>query len=180
MIFKLPIETTLQKLFKSRRYWWRHKLLLMIGGPKSLLLQTPMVSQEISNWRHFLSNLLQELAIAKGKTTFEKCDNWFDNIQENAVDRDFKKNQRFIGTDSLSNYRCSWFISDFVWRKPVAAILIYTALRRKWRVLLFQNLENLDRLKVVQLPKDIFWKNTWALNKKKPGSLSLAIQPNIK
>ena len=90
MIFKLPTEIAIQKLLKQEDTDGDKKITVDDCGPKSFIITNTIGDEIAIEGTFYLSNLLQELALAK-KQNLEFATIDMAHIQENAVDRISRK-----------------------------------------------------------------------------------------
>ena len=176
MIFKLPTEITIQNLLKQEDTDGDKKITVDDCGIKSFLI-TNVDGVEIAIEGTFcLSNLLQELALAKKQNlAFATID--LAHIQENAVDRISRKIKDLYWhglTRTIDEAGLAQILSDEKTTSDYS--YLYVPFGENEAFNYYQNLEkSIANLKVVQLPQSISEEFLETLNKK-PGLLSLALQ----
>ncbi|TDW44596.1 alpha,alpha-trehalase [Flavobacterium sp. 270] len=176
MKFKLHINQTLSQLLEQEDTDGDKKITIDDKGPKSFLIQDESGNSVAIEGTYQLSNLLQELALAKKDNT-EFAEINLSDITENPVNRISKKIKnlywngltRTIDTDGVKK-----ILEDDKIENAVS--YLYVPARDTFAFDYFKNLEASNpTLKVVQLPEDISPEYVLSLNKK-PGILALALQ----
>ena len=177
MIFELPIKQTLQKLLNQEDTDGDKKITIEDVGPKEFTIVTTNAKEHTLFGTYHLSNLLQELILAKDQGQ-ELAEISLSRIEEPPV------------------HRISRMIKDYYWdgltrtmdAKGIEALLadtkndtiegkilkVYVPFQDKIALKYYQNLQQRLPLEVIQLPKKITPKYVRSLNNK-TGILSLQL-----
>ena len=175
MIFKLPTEIAIQKLLKQEDTDGDKKITVDDCGPKSFIITNTIGEKIAIEGTFYLSNLLQELALAK-KQNLEFATIDMAHIQENPVDRISRKIRDYYWhglTRTIDEAGLAQILSDEKTNSEFS--FLYVPYGENEAFVYYQNLEkSIPNLKVVQLPQDLSEAFLETLNKK-PGLLSLAL-----
>lgn len=176
MKFKLNINLTLQSLLYQEDTDGDKKITIDDLGPKRFLLENENGNSVVIEGTYHLSNLLQELALAKKNSTqFAEID--INEIIESPVNRISRKikNLYWQGlTRTIDEKGILKIIEDEKIENPIS--YLYIPEKDKQAFEYFKNLEkSIPKLKVVQLPENISSEYELTLNKK-PGILALALK----
>ncbi|OXG09342.1 alpha,alpha-trehalase [Flavobacterium araucananum] len=176
MKFKLHITQTIEKLLAQEDTDGDKKITIDDHGPKKFLLNDESGNSTVIEGTYQLSNLLQELALAKkNKTEFAEIN--LDEITEDPVKRISRKIKtlywkgltRTIDADGVKK-----ILEDNKIENELA--YLYVPFGDEIVFDYFKKLEAATpKLKVVQMPKNISPEYVLSLNKK-PGILALALQ----
>lgn len=176
MKFKLHITQTIEKLLAQEDTDGDKKITIDDNGPKKFLLHDENGNSALIEGTYQLSNLLQELALAK-KSNTEFADIDLNQITEDPVKRIsgkiknlyWKGLTRTIDADGVKK-----ILEDNKIENEVA--YLYVPFGDEIVFDYFKKLEAVTpKLKVVQMPKNISPEYVLSLNKK-PGILALALQ----
>lgn len=176
MKFKLNINLTLQSLLYQEDTDGDKKITIDDLGPKRFLLENENGNSVVIEGTYHLSNLLQELALAKKNSTqFAEID--INEIIESPVNRISRKikNLYWQGlTRTIDEKGILKIIEDEKIETPIS--YLYIPEKDKQAFEYFKNLEkSIPKLKVVQLPENISSEYELTLNKR-PGILALALK----
>ncbi|MFG4000932.1 trehalase family glycosidase [Flavobacterium aquidurense] len=176
MKFKLHITQTIEKLLAQEDTDGDKKITIDDNGPKKFLLHDENGNSALIEGTYQLSNLLQELALAK-KSNTEFADIDLNQITEDPVKRIsgkiknlyWKGLTRTIDADGVKK-----ILEDNKIENELA--YLYVPFGDEIVFDYFKKLEAVTpKLKVVQMPKNISPEYVLSLNKK-PGILALALQ----
>lgn len=175
MIFKLHIQSTLQKLLAQEDTDGDKKITIDDNGPKSFELIDQNHQKHSLKGTYFLSNLLQELALAnKSNSEFVLID--LANIEEKPVDRISRKIKEYYWnglTRTIDQEGLSKIIEDE--KTSFSKSYLYVPFNEKKAFAYFKKLETkFQKLEVIQLPQKITPEYVLSLNKK-PGILALQL-----
>ncbi|MFZ0595482.1 MAG: alpha,alpha-trehalase [Flavobacterium sp.] len=176
MKFKLHITQTIEKLLAQEDTDGDKKITIDDNGPKKFLLNDENGNSAVIEGTYQLSNLLQELALAKkNKTEFAEID--LNEITEDPVKRISGKikNLYWKGlTRTIDANGVKKILEDNKIENEIA--YLYVPFGDEIVFDYFKKLEaTTPKLKVVQMPKNISPEYVLSLNKK-PGILALALQ----
>lgn len=176
MKFKLHINKTIDQLLAQEDTDGDKKITIDDNGPKSFLLKDENDTSIVIEDTYHLSNLLQELALAKkNNTEFAEID--LAEITENPVKRISRKIKDLYWkglTRTIDAEGIKKILEDEKIENTVS--YLYVPATENTAFAYFKNLElSNPTLKVVQLPEDISPEYVLSLNKK-PGILVLALQ----
>jgi len=176
MKFKLHITQTIEKLLAQEDTDGDKKITIDDNGPKKFLLNDENGNSALIEGTYQLSNLLQELALAKkNNTEFGEID--LNEITEDPVKRISGKikNLYWKGlTRTIDAIGVKKILEDNKIENEVA--YLYVPFGDEIVFDYFKKLEAVTpKLKVVQMPKNISPEYVLSLNKK-PGILALALQ----
>ena len=176
MKFKLHITQTIEKLLAQEDTDGDKKITIDDNGPKKFLLNGENGNSAVIKGTYQLSNLLQELALAKkNNTEFAEID--LNEITEDPVKRISRKikNLYWNGlTRTIDAIGVKKILEDDKIENEIA--YLYVPFGDEIVFDYFRKLEAaIPKLKVVQMPKNITPEYVLSLNKK-PGILALALQ----
>lgn len=176
MKFNLDINTTLQNLLAQEDTDGDKKITIDDNGPKSFKIEDINGNSELIEGTYFLSNLLQELALAKiDGLDFAEID--LDFVTEKPVERISRKIKDFYWkglTRTIDENGILKILSDEKTNNPIS--YIYTAAKDNFAFEYFKKIEvKIPNLKVLQLPTDFNDEFSLTLNEK-PGILALALK----
>ena len=176
MKFKLHINQTIEKLLAQEDTDGDKKITIDDNGPKSFLLNDENGNSAVIEGTYQLSNLLQELALAKkNNTEFASID--LNEITEDPVKRISRKIKDLYWnglTRTIDAIGVKKILEDDKIENEFA--YLYVPFGDEIVFDYFKKLEaSTPKLKVVQMPKNITPEYVLSLNKK-PGILALALQ----
>jgi alpha,alpha-trehalase len=176
MKFKLHISQTLEKLLAQEDTDGDKKITIDDKGPKSFALQDENGNSVFIEGTYHLSNLLQELALAK-KTDAEFTEIHINEITENPVERIARKIKDVYWkglTRTIDDVGIKKILEDDKIENAIS--YLYVPFGDEIVLDYFKKLEATNsKLKVIQLPKNISPEYVLSLNEK-PGILALALQ----
>lgn len=176
MKFKLHITQTIEKLLAQEDTDGDKKITIDDNGPKQFLLIDENGNSARIEGTYQLSNLLQELALAK-KEEAEFAEITLDIITEDPVKRISRKIKDLYWkglTRTIDAVGVKKILEDDKIENEIS--YLYVPFGDEIALDYFQKLEAVTpKLKVVQLPKNITPEYVLSLNKK-PGILALALQ----
>ncbi|GEP49617.1 hypothetical protein FNO01nite_02890 [Flavobacterium noncentrifugens] len=176
MKFNLHIHNTLQKLLAQEDTDGDRKITIDDKGPKRFLLEDPEGNVAVIKGTYQLSNLLQELALAR-KSNLETTEIDLSNITELPVSRISRKIKDYYWdglTRTIDEAGIKKIIEDDKIDNPVA--YLYVPATDDLAYDYFKKLEaTTPKLKVIQLPVEITSEFALSINKK-PGILALALK----
>lgn len=176
MKFKIHITQTIEKLLAQEDTDGDKKITIDDNGPKSFLLNDENGNSAVIEGTYQLSNLLQELALAKrNNTEFASID--LNEITEDPVKRISRKIKDLYWsglTRTIDAIGVKKILEDDKIENEFA--YLYVPFGDEIVFDYFKKLEaSRPKLKVVQMPKNITPEYVLSLNKK-PGILALALQ----
>lgn len=176
MKFKIHITQTIEKLLAQEDTDGDKKITIDDNGPKSFLLNDENGNSAVIEGTYHLSNLLQELALAKkNNTEFASID--LNEITEDPVKRISRKIKDLYWsglTRTIDAIGVKKILEDDKIENEFA--YLYVPFGDEIVFDYFKKLEaSTPKLKVVQMPKNITPEYVLSLNKK-PGILALALQ----
>jgi alpha,alpha-trehalase len=176
MKFKLHINQTLSQLLAQEDTDGDKKITIDDKGPKSFLLEDVQGNSIAIEGTYQLSNLLQELALAK-KNSVEFAEINLTEITEDPVERISRKIKDLYWkglTRTIDDAGVKKIVEDDKIENAVS--YLYVPAGDAFAFEYFKKLETSNpTLKVVHLPEDISPEYVLSLNKK-PGILALALQ----
>lgn len=176
MKFRLHITQTIEKLLAQEDTDGDKKITIDDDGPKRFLLNDENANSAVIEGTYQLSNLLQELALAKkNKTEFAEIN--LNEITEDPVKRISRKIKDLYWnglTRTIDAVGVKKILEDDKIENEIA--YLYVPFGDEIVFDYFKKLEAaIPKLKVVQMPKNITPEYVLSLNKK-PGILALALQ----
>lgn len=176
MKFNLHIDKTLQKLLTQEDTDGDRKITIDDKGPKRFLLEDAQGNVAVIKGTYQLSNLLQELALAK-KNNLETAEIKLSNITELPVSRISRKIKDYYWdglTRTIDKTGIRKIIEDDKIENPVA--YLYVSASDDLAYDYFKKLEvTTPKLKVIRLPEEISSEYVLSINKR-PGILALALK----
>ena len=172
------IDETLHNLLKQEDSDGDKKITIEDKGPKLFTVYTDSGKKYIVKGTYYLSNLLQELVIAKnqGNTTVKIP---FNHIEELPVDRISRMIRDYYWkglTRSMDEKGIERLISDTKNETLTATRLpVYIPFNDKFAYAYYKNLESKLRIEAIKLPENISADYVKSINKK-PGILSLKLE----
>jgi alpha,alpha-trehalase len=177
MILNLHIENTLQALLRQEDTDGDKKITIEDNGPKAFVISSENDSYTVKGTYH-LSNLLQELVIAKneGKTVVEIS---IDTIEEKPVDRISRMIREYYWkglTRTMDASGVERLISDTKNESLTAEKLpVYIPYQDELAFNYYKELEKTLAIKAIKLPENISPEYVKSINQQ-PGILSLKLE----
>ena len=180
MIFSLNIEATLKELLLQEDTDGDKKITIEDKGPKTFSLVSSEGKSYIIKGTYYLSNLLQELVIAKneGKQIAKIPLSKIEELPINRISRMIRDYYWKGLTRTMDAKGIEGLIHDTKNKNLVSSILrIYVPFKDELALNYYKNLENKYSIKVIQLPEHITPQYVKEMNNK-PGILSLKLEPD--